>query len=80
MGPQDIKFLMTKTFADLGMDYLTVHFEACNHLHRTIQAIKNEGMKAGVALNPHPPVNNLIDTDKQFRAFVNDIEKKLTLN
>ena len=34
------------TFADLGMDYLTVHFEACNHLHRTIQAIKNEGMKA----------------------------------
>lgn len=51
-----------KTFADLGMDYLTVHFEACNHLHRTIQAIKNEGMKAGVALNPHTNVMHLEDT------------------
>jgi ribulose-phosphate 3-epimerase len=51
-----------KTFADLGMDYLTVHFEACNHLHRTIQAIKNEGMKAGVALNPHTNVMQLEDT------------------
>jgi ribulose-phosphate 3-epimerase len=51
-----------KTFADLGMDYLTVHFEACNHLHRTIQAIKNEGMKAGVALNPHTNVIQLEDT------------------
>ncbi|MCM5664431.1 ribulose-phosphate 3-epimerase [Galbibacter mesophilus] len=40
-------------FADLGVDYLTVHFEACTHLHRTIQAIKATGMKAGVALNPH---------------------------
>jgi len=51
-----------KTFADLGMDYLTVHFEACNHLHRTIQAIKNKGMKAGVALNPHTNVMQLEDT------------------
>ena len=51
-----------KTFADLGMDYLTVHFEACNHLHRTIQAIKNEGIKAGVALNPHTNVMQLEDT------------------
>jgi len=51
-----------KTFADLGMDYLTVHFEACNHLHRTIQSIKNEGMKAGVALNPHTNVMQLEDT------------------
>ena len=51
-----------KTFADLGMDYLTVHFEACNHLHRTIQAIKNEGMKAVVALNPHTNVMHLEDT------------------
>ena len=51
-----------KTFSDLGMDYLTVHFEACNHLHRTIQAIKNEGMKAGVALNPHTNVMQLEDT------------------
>ena len=51
-----------KTFADLGVNYLTVHFEACNHLHRTIQAIKNEGMKAGVALNPHTNVMYLEDT------------------
>ncbi|MDG1327653.1 MAG: ribulose-phosphate 3-epimerase [Flavobacteriaceae bacterium] len=51
-----------KTFADLGMDYLTVHFEACNHFHRTIQAIKNEEMKAGVALNPHTNVMQLEDT------------------
>ena len=51
-----------KTFADLGVDYLTVHYEACNHLHRTIQAIKAEGMKAGVALNPHTNVMQLEDT------------------
>jgi ribulose-phosphate 3-epimerase len=55
-----------KTFADLGMDYLTVHFEACNHLHRTIQAIKNEGMKAGVALNPHTNVMQLEDTIQEI--------------
>jgi len=42
-----------KTFAELGSDILTVHFEACTHLHRTLQAIKAEGMQAGVALNPH---------------------------
>jgi ribulose-phosphate 3-epimerase len=46
-------------FADAGADYLTVHYEACNHLHRTIQAIKAAGMKAGVALNPHTPVSVL---------------------
>ncbi|NCF41975.1 MAG: ribulose-phosphate 3-epimerase [Bacteroidetes bacterium] len=51
-----------KTFADLGSDILTVHYEACTHLHRTIQAIKSEGMKAGVALNPHTNVNVLQDT------------------
>ena len=51
-----------KTFADLGSDVLTVHYEACNHLHRTIQAIKGEGMKAGVSLNPHTNVNVLEDT------------------
>ncbi len=43
-------------FKAAGADYLTVHYEACTHLHRTIQAIKAEGMKAGVALNPHTPV------------------------
>ncbi|MCB9223335.1 MAG: ribulose-phosphate 3-epimerase [Crocinitomicaceae bacterium] len=46
-------------FADAGANYLTVHYEACNHLHRTIQAIKDAGMKAGVALNPHTPVSVL---------------------
>jgi ribulose-phosphate 3-epimerase len=51
-----------KTFAELGSDILTVHYEACTHLHRTLQAIKSEGMKAGVALNPHTNVNVLEDT------------------
>ncbi|UII80649.1 ribulose-phosphate 3-epimerase [Flagellimonas sp. CMM7] len=51
-----------KVFADLGASYLTVHYEACNHLHRTLQAIKDEGMKAGVALNPHTSVSLLEDT------------------
>ncbi len=41
------------TFKDLGADILTVHFEACNHLHRTINVIRQYGMKAGVAINPH---------------------------
>ncbi|RYZ75238.1 MAG: ribulose-phosphate 3-epimerase [Proteobacteria bacterium] len=50
-----------KTFADLGAHNLTVHYEACTHLHRTLQAIKAEGMKAGVALNPHTSVKVLED-------------------
>lgn len=50
-----------KTFADLGANNLTVHVEACNHLHRTLQAIKAEGMKAGVAVNPHTNINLLED-------------------
>ncbi|MCX2680483.1 ribulose-phosphate 3-epimerase [Galbibacter sp. EGI 63066] len=53
-----------KAFADLGVHHLTVHYEACTHLHRTLQAIKAEGMKAGVALNPHTPVNVLEDVIK----------------
>ena len=48
-----------KNFADLGAKILTIHYEACTHLHRNIQAIKSEGMKAGVALNPHTPVKVL---------------------
>jgi len=50
-----------KTFKEIGADVLTVHYEACTHLHRTLQAIKNEGMKAGVALNPHTSVHLLSD-------------------
>jgi ribulose-phosphate 3-epimerase len=56
-----------KTFAELGSTILTVHYEACTHLHRTLQAIKAEGMKAGVALNPHTNINVLEDT-------INDID------
>ena len=56
-----------KTFADLGSDILTVHYEACTHLHRTLQAIKTEDMNAGVALNPHTNINVLEDT-------INDID------
>ena len=56
-----------KTFAKLGSDILTVHYEACTHLHRTLQAIKAEGMKAGVALNPHTNINVLED-------IINDID------
>lgn len=46
-------------FKKAGAHYLTVHYEACTHLHRTIQLIKSEGMKAGVALNPHTPLSVL---------------------
>ncbi len=49
------------TFKKLGADVLTVHYEACTHLHRTLQAIKAEGMKAGVALNPHTNIDLLED-------------------
>ena len=50
-----------QAFKDCGADILTVHYEACTHLHRTIQEIHNAGMKAGVALNPHTPVHVLQD-------------------
>ena len=56
-----------KTFAALGANILTVHYEACAHLHRTVQAIKAEGMKAGVALNPHTNIDLLEDV-------INDID------
>lgn len=48
-----------KEFKDCGADVLTVHFEACTHLHRTLSAIRALDMKAGVALNPHTPVGHL---------------------
>lgn len=50
-----------KAFKDAGADGITVHYEACPHLHRTIQAIKELGCRAGVALNPHTPVTLLQD-------------------
>ena len=50
-----------QTFADLGANVLTVHYEACTHLHRTLQAIKAAEMQAGIALNPHTPVSVLED-------------------
>ena len=50
-----------ETFQKLGAEVLTVHYEACNHIHRSIQKIKSHGMKAGVALNPHTPINHLRD-------------------
>ena len=56
-----------KTFAELGSNILTVHYEACTHLHRTLQAVKDEGMQAGVALNPHTNINVLED-------IINDID------
>ncbi|MDA9573061.1 ribulose-phosphate 3-epimerase [Flavobacteriaceae bacterium] len=55
-----------ETFATLGADILTVHWEACTHMHRTIQAIKGAGMKAGIALNPHSSVNQLKDIIKDI--------------
>lgn len=62
-----------KTFADLGSDILTVHYEACTHLHRTVQEIKANGMKAGVALNPHTNVSVLED-------LINDIDLVLIMS
>lgn len=53
-------------FHELGADVLTVHLEACTHLHRTLQAIRAKGMKAGVALNPHTPVSHLQDVVGEF--------------
>jgi ribulose-phosphate 3-epimerase len=55
-----------KDFKKVGADILTVHYEACKHLHRTVQAIKLEGMKAGVSLNPHTPVAVLEDIIKDL--------------
>ena len=48
-----------ESFAELGADILTVHYEACTHLHRTVQRVKDLKMKAGVAINPHTPISSL---------------------
>lgn len=60
-------------FKKLGTHILTVHYEACTHLHRTIQEIKLNGMKAGVALNPHTPVSVLNDV-------INDLDLVLIMS
>ncbi len=57
-------------FKKVGADNLTVHYEACPHLHRTLQAIRNEGMKAGVALNPHTPVDVLEDVIQDLDLII----------
>lgn len=56
-----------ETFASLGAAVLTVHYEACNHLHRSLQKIKSCGMQAGVALNPHTSIQSL-------EAIIHDID------
>lgn len=60
-------------FKKAGANWLTVHYEACPHLHRTIQAIKAEGMKAGVALNPHTPISVL-------EEMINDLDLVLIMS
>ena len=60
-------------FKKVGADILTVHYEACTHLHRTIQAIKAAGMKAGVSLNPHTPIAVLED-------IINDLDVVLIMS
>jgi len=60
-------------FKKAGADILTVHYEACTHLHRTLQAIKTEGMKSGVSLNPHTPVGVL-------KEVINDIDVVLIMS
>jgi ribulose-phosphate 3-epimerase len=62
-----------KPFRDSGADILTVHYEACTHLHRTIGAIHQEGMKAGVCLNPHTPIHLLED-------IINDLDLVLLMS
>jgi len=54
-------FYVERFCTEAKASYLTVHYEACTHLHRTIQSIKNQNVKAGVALNPHSPVSLLED-------------------
>jgi len=60
-------------FKNVGADILTVHAEACNHLHRTVQNIKANGMKAGVSINPHTPINVL-------ENILNDIDLVLLMS
>jgi len=77
--PLDVHLMITqperyiKDFKDAGADILTVHYEACTHLNRIIYQIKEQGMKAGVALNPHTPVSLLKDV-------INDLDMVLIMS
>ncbi|MGV3703979.1 MAG: ribulose-phosphate 3-epimerase [Arcticibacter sp.] len=77
--PLDVHLMITdpdryiEAFANAGASVITVHYEACVHLHRTIDAIKKLGCKAGVALNPHTPVSLLED-------IVQDIDLALIMS
>jgi ribulose-phosphate 3-epimerase len=62
-----------KDFKAAGANILTVHYEACPHLHKTLQAIREEGMKAGVALNPHTPIELL-------EGIINEIDLVLIMS
>jgi ribulose-phosphate 3-epimerase len=70
--PMDVHLMIVqperyiKDFKEAGADILTVHYEASTHLHRSLQAIKAEGMQAGVAINPHTPVHLLKDVIKDI--------------
>ncbi|NLP57358.1 ribulose-phosphate 3-epimerase [Lutibacter sp. B1] len=81
-----------KDFKNVGADILTVHYEACTHLHKTIQEIKSQGMKAGVSLNPHTPISVLEDIIRDLdlvlimsvnpgfggQSFIENTYKKIT--
>ena len=79
--PLDVHLMITEPdkyiehFAKAGASLLTVHFETCPHLHRTIAAIREQGVKAGVCLNPHTPValleNVIADLDMVLLMSVN---------
>ncbi len=57
-------------FVDAGADYISVHVEACKHLHRTLQAIREKGAKAGVALNPHTPLSAIEEVLSEIDLIV----------
>ena len=59
-----------ESFKESGADILSVHYEACNHLHRTLQQIRNLGMKAGVAINPHTSVDLLTDVLEELDQVI----------
>ncbi|MBS1621882.1 MAG: ribulose-phosphate 3-epimerase [Bacteroidetes bacterium] len=63
----------TEAFKNAGADHVSVHIEACPHLHRNIQQIKSLGMKAGVAINPHTPISEL-------KEIIRDIEQVIVMS